>query len=134
MNYHHFTIEERCPLREYDVKGKSYREKCKITRRERRLRLARIAEKLHVLQSYSEGLSAYRASKSNLKNGYRHRRMFCNACGEEKGILYCDQDTGQNCAWQKGMNENMNEWLREFYPKGRNLSRVSPATLKKNPA
>lgn len=21
MNYHHFTIEERCPLREYDVKG-----------------------------------------------------------------------------------------------------------------
>ena len=26
MNYHHFTIEERCPLREYDVKGKSYRE------------------------------------------------------------------------------------------------------------
>ena len=73
-------------------------------------------------------------SKSNLRNGYRHRRMFCSACGEEKGILYCDQDTGQNCAWQKGMNENMNEWLREFYPKGRNLSRVSPATLKKNPA
>lgn len=26
MNYHHFTIEERCPLREYYVKGKSYRE------------------------------------------------------------------------------------------------------------
>ena len=26
MNYHHFTIEERCCLREYYVKGKSYRE------------------------------------------------------------------------------------------------------------
>ncbi len=26
MNYKHFTIEERCCLREYYIKGKSYRE------------------------------------------------------------------------------------------------------------
>ena len=36
------------------------------------------------------------------------------------------------CAWQKGTNENLNGLLREFYPKGRNLSKVSPETLKKN--
>ena len=47
--------------------------------------------------------------------------------------LGCDvYFTDPYCAWQKGSNENSNCLLREFYPKGRNLSRVSPATLKRN--
>lgn len=32
MNYHHFSIEERCCLREYYVKGKSYREIARFVR------------------------------------------------------------------------------------------------------
>ena len=56
------------------------------------------------------------------------------ACWREiEKALHCDMYfTDPYCAWQKGTNENLNGLLREFYPKGRNLSRVSPATLKKN--
>ena len=54
------------------------------------------------------------------------------ACWREiEKALSCDMYFADPyCAWQKGTNENLNGLLREFYPKGRNLSRVSPATVK----
>ena len=47
--------------------------------------------------------------------------------------LHCDvYFADPYCAWQKCTNENLNNLLREFYPKGRNLFRVAPAILKRN--
>lgn len=42
--------------------------------------------------------------------------------------------TDTYCSWQKGSNENANGLLREFYPKGRSLARVSAKTLANNVA
>lgn len=48
---------------------------------------------------------------------------------EELGcqVYFCDTF----CAWQKGSNENSNGLLREFFPKGCNLSRYAQAYIDK---
>ncbi len=47
--------------------------------------------------------------------------LHCSTC-------FCDP----YCAWQKGTNENTNGLLREFYPKGMDLSLVDEDELKHN--
>lgn len=43
-------------------------------------------------------------------------------------VYFCDP----YCAWQKGTNENTNGLLREFYPKGMDLSEVDETELEYN--
>ena len=45
-------------------------------------------------------------------------------------VYFCDTF----CAWQKGSNENSNGLLREFFPKGYNLSRYSQVYIDKKVA
>ncbi len=66
------------------------------------------------------------------KNSRNDGSEFANWQTVEKELNCCMYFADPYCAWQKGTNENLDGLLREFYTKDRNLSRVSPATLKKN--
>ncbi len=77
MNYHHFTIEERCSLREYYVKGKNYRrEIAKLLGRN----VSSISRELRRNCTFYRDIPRYyphtAQKKSKLRNSYRHRGMF----------------------------------------------------------
>ncbi|WP_423901343.1 IS30 family transposase [Eggerthia catenaformis] len=59
-------------------------------------------------------------------------KEFCRYEEIEKALncktYFCDP----YCAWQKGINENANGLLREYYPKGMDLSLVEEKELKIN--
>ena len=70
MNYHHFTIEERCCLREYYVKGKSYREIARLLGRNvssvsRELRRNCIHHRAKFKKIHYYGISNYRHNISS---------------------------------------------------------------------
>src|SRR5699024_11629717 len=76
MNYRHFTIEERCCLREYYVKGKSYREIARLLGRN----VSSVSRELRRNCTFFRDIPRYypytAQRKSDLRNSYRHRGMF----------------------------------------------------------
>ena len=94
MNYKHFTIEERCCLREYYVKGKSYREIAKLLGRN----VSSISRELRRNCTFFRDIPRYypytAQKKSNLRNSYRHRGMFWkdlkNAVRDEAVVVQND--------------------------------------------
>ena len=112
--YHHFTIEERSCLRKYYMEGLSFRKIAKLLGR------SPIAVLSQLPKDAVKTITCDRGSE------------FAN-WREIESALNCQMYFADPyCAWQKGTNENLNGLLREFYPKGHDLSRVSPKTLEKN--
>ena len=102
MNYNHLTIEERCCIRKYYNEGKSFREIAELMGRN----VSTISREIWRNKSYMNCKPAYYPHTAQRK--YSLRRKFCH-----RGMYW-------------------NGLLREFYPKGRNLSHVGEKTLKKN--
>ena len=76
MNYHHFTIEERCCLREYYVKGKSYREIARLLGRN----VSSVSRELRRNCTFFRDIPRYyphtAQKKSSLRSSFRHRGVF----------------------------------------------------------
>ncbi len=87
MNYKHFTMEDRCCLREYYVKGKSYREITRLLGRN----VSSISRELRRNCTFFRDVPRYypytAQRKSNLRNSYRHRGMFWS----QEGLDYIDE-------------------------------------------
>ena len=63
MNYKHFTIEERCCLREYYVKGEKLSGNRKTSRQKCEFGVEGITAELYIFQGYTEILSEYGAKE-----------------------------------------------------------------------
>ena len=91
MNYKHFTIEERCCLREYYVKGKSYREIARLLGRN----VSSVSRELRRNCTFFRDIPRYypytAQKKSNLRNSYRHRGMFW----KQEVLDYIDEKLSQ---------------------------------------
>lgn len=136
--YNHFTIEERCCLREYYVKGKSYREIAKLLGRN----VSSVSRELRRNCTFYRDVPRYypytAQKKSNLRNSYRHQGVFWDRkvldyIEEKLSLTWSpEQIANSSCEFKLPSFKTIYRWLYEGYPKGRNLERVSEKTLKKN--
>ena len=76
MSYHHYSIEERCCLREYYKKGYSYRKIAKLLGRN----VSSVSRELRRNCTHMYDIPTYyphtAQKKSNLRRSYCHRGMF----------------------------------------------------------
>lgn len=121
MNYHHFTIEERCCLREYYVKGKSYREIAKLLGRN----VSSVSRELRRNCTFYRDIPRYypytAQRKSNLRNSYRHKGVFWDRKVldyiEEKLSLTWSPEQISNtpCEFKLPSFKTIYRWLYEGY-------------------
>ena len=121
MNYHHFTIEEGCCLREYYVKGKSYREIAKLLVRN----VSSVSRELRRNCTFYRDIPRYypytAQRKSNLRNSYRHKGVFWDRKVldyiEEKLSLTWSPEQISNtpCEFKLPSFKTIYRWLYEGY-------------------
>ena len=121
MNYKHFTIEERCCLREYYVKGKSYREIARLLGRN----VSSVSRELRRNCTFFRDIPRYYPNtaqkKSNLRNSYRHRGMFW----KQEYLDYIDEKLSQTwspeqiaktpCGMKMPSFKTIYRWIDEKY-------------------
>ena len=121
MNYHHFTIEERCCLREYYVKGKSYREIAKLLGRN----VSSVSRELRRNCTFYRDVPRYypytAQRKSNLRNSYRHQGVFWDRkvldyIEEKLSLTWSpEQISNSNCELKLPSFKTIYRWLYEGY-------------------
>ena len=91
MNYKHFTIEERCCIREYYVKGKSYRVIARLLGKN----VSSVSRELRRNRTFFRDIPKYypytAQKKRNMRNSYRHRGMF----RKQEVLEYIDEKPSQ---------------------------------------
>ncbi len=144
MNYHHLTIEERSCIRKYYVEGLNYRKIAQLIGRSP----STISREINRNRTHMYDIPAYyphaAQKKYLLRRSYCHRGIFHSqeviSYIEEKLLATWSPEQIASTpapvpipSWRTIYRWLYDRYLlREFYPKGRNLSRVSPVTLKRN--
>ena len=121
--YHHFSIEERCCLREYYVKGKSYREIVKLLGRN----VSSVSRELRRNCTHYYDRPRYypytAQKKSNLRKSYCHSGMFLgkdvlNYIDEKLALTWSpEQIANTPCELKMPSFKTIYRWIDERYLK-----------------
>ena len=87
MNYNHLTIEERCCIREFYKKGKSYREIARLIGRN----VSTVSREINRNRTHMYDVPTYYPHTAQKK--YQYRRRFCHRgmFGNERLVKYIEE-------------------------------------------